>query len=296
MKALIFYFLLLTPMGHLALAQNVVTGKVSDSNGQPLPGATIIIQNTTNGTITDVDGSYSISAAEGSVLEISFVGFTTAKISIGTSKVYDVTLVEDATLLDEVAVVGYSTQKKVNLTGSVATISFKEVTNQPVSNSGQLLYGRFSGVQLTQSSGNPGTDGSSIVIRGIGTFGNSTPLIVIDNIQYTDLTAFNNLAPSDIESITVLKDASASAIYGARGANGVVLVTTRRGTKDKFEISYNGYTGSQETTISPTFLGSLDYATLMNEKFLNNDGPGFIPRYTTAQIDAIRTGSLPDQF
>lgn len=293
-KLLTLLFFLCTVFGYAQ--QGTVTGNVTDVNGQPLPGATVTLEKTKKGTTTDINGAFTISAAEGDVLEISFVSFVTSKVTIGKSNTYTIKLKEDVSTLDEVVVVGYGTQKKVNLTGSVSTVTFKEEVNQPVTNSGQLLYGRFSGVQLSQSSGNPGADGSSIVIRGIGTFGNSTPLIVIDNIQYDDLAAFNNLAPADIESITVLKDASASAIYGARGANGVILVNTRKGKADKFEISANSFYGVQEATVVPDFLGALDYANLTNEKFKNQDGAGFIPRYTAAQIDAIRTGSLPDQF
>ena len=296
MKVSIFYFLLLIPIGQMVFSQNTISGTVKDQTGQPLPGATVMIENTNGGTTTDFDGNFNISASKGEILVFSFVGFTTTKVTIGDDKTVKVILQEDAAQLDEVVVVGYGTQKKVNLTGSVETVTFKEEINQPVTNSGQLLYGRFSGVQLTQSSGNPGADGSNIVIRGIGTFGNSTPLIVIDNIQYDDLAAFNSLAPSDIESITVLKDASASAIYGARGANGVILVTTRKGTEDKFEISLNTFYGTQTATVTPDFLNASNYALLMNEKFRNEDGPGFQPRYTDEQLDAIRTGSLPDQF
>jgi TonB-linked SusC/RagA family outer membrane protein len=296
MKVSIFYLLLLISLGQVAFAQSTISGVVTDENSQPLPGATILVSGTNKGTTTDFDGGFSIEASQGDVLEISYVGFKKATITIGSNKTYNVTLQEDAAQLEEVVVVGYGTQKKVNLTGALQSVTFTEEINQPVTNSGQLLYGRFSGVQLTQTSGNPGADGSSIVIRGIGTFGNSTPLVVIDNIQYDDLAAFNNLAPSDIESVTVLKDASAGAIYGARGANGVILVTTRKGTKDKFEISYNGFYGMQNATVVPEFLGALDYANLINEKFRNEDGPGFIPRYTDEQVEAIRTGSLPDQF
>lgn len=283
-------------LGHAVFAQGTISGVVTDENSQPLPGATILVSGTSRGTTTDFDGGFSIEASQGDLLEISYVGFKKTTITVGSNKTYNVTLQEDAAQLDEVVVVGYGTQKKVNLTGALQSVTFTEEINQPVTNSGQLLYGRFSGVQLTQTSGNPGADGSSIVIRGIGTFGNSTPLVVIDNIQYDDLAAFNNLAPSDIESVTVLKDASAGAIYGARGANGVILVTTRKGTKDKFEISYNGFYGVQNATVVPEFLGSLNYANLINEKFRNEDGPGFIPRYTDEQVEAIRTGSLPDQF
>lgn len=296
MKVFIFYILLLSSLGQLAFAQNTISGTVTDSNSQPLPGATVLKVNTKAGTTTDFDGVFSIEASQGDVLEISYMGFQTTRVTVSIAKTYQITLQDDAAQLDEVVVVGYGTQKKVNLTGAVEMVTFKDEVNQPVTNAGQLLYGRFSGVQLTQSSGSPGADGSSIVIRGIGTFGGQSPLIVIDNIQYDDLVAFNSLAPSDIESITVLKDASALSIYGSRAANGVVLVTTRRGEVDKFEISYNSYYGVQEATVKPRFLGSVDYATLMNEKFRNEDGPGFIPRYSDPQLEAIRTGSLPDQF
>lgn len=279
-----------------AVAQTVVTGAVTDQTGQPLPGATVVIKDSGKGTTTDFNGNFSIEVNKGQILEISYVGFITKSVTIGDAISYNISLEEDSQQLEEVVVVGYGSQKKVNLTGSVETVTFAEAVNQPVTNSGQLLYGRFSGLQLTQASGNPGADASSVVIRGIGTFGNSTPLVVIDNIQYDNLVAFNNLAPQDIESITVLKDASASAIYGARGANGVILVTTRKGKKDSFEVNYNGYYGVQEATVEPDFLGALDYAMLINEKFRNQNGAGFIPRYTEEQIELIRNGSSPDQF
>ncbi len=296
MKELLLPFLLFLSLGNFVRAQSTIQGTVTDGDGQGLSGATVLVENTAKGALTDTDGKFAIGASKGEVLVISYIGYTTARLTIGDQTVYSIRLEEDITTLGEVVLVGYGQQKKVNLTGAVETVTFKEEVNQPVTNSGQLLYGRFSGVQLTQSSGNPGADGSSIVIRGIGTFGNSTPLIVIDNIQYDNLAAFNNLAPSDIESITVLKDASASAIYGARGANGVILVTTRRGTKGDSKISYNSFYGFQEATVVPKFLNSLDYAVLMNEKYRNEDGVGFQPRYTEEQMEAIRTGSLPDQF
>ena len=276
--------------------QHVVSGLVQDEMGSPLPGVSIIIKGTSKGTTTDFDGNYSIVAPADAVLEFSYLGYAIKKIPVAGKTLINVILIEDVSALDEVVVVGYGTQKKVNLTGAVETITFKDEVNKPVTNSAQLLYGQFSGVQLTQTSGNAGADGSSIVIRGIGTFGNSTPLVVIDNMQYTSLSAFNNLAPSDIKSITVLKDASASAIYGARGANGVIVITTKKGKKDHFEINYNQYYGSQTATVIPEFLGSLDYATLINEKFRNQGGTDFIPRYDEDQMEAIRTGSLPDQF
>ena len=296
MKNLFFYLVFYMFIGNSILAQNQISGTVKDSNGDPLPQATIKIKNSTKGTTTDFDGNFKIDANKGDVLEILYLGYETKLVTVDDRKTYTIVLEESASELEEIVIVGYGTQRKVNVTGAVQTVTFKEEVNQPVTNSGQLLYGRFSGVQLTQTSGSPGADGSSIQIRGIGTFGSTRPLVVIDNIQYDDLNAFNALSPADIESISVLKDASSLAIYGARAANGVVIVTTRRGKSDKFEISFNSFYGVQEATVKPEFLGAFDYANLMNEKFRNEDGVGFDPRYTQTQLDAILTGSLPDQF
>jgi TonB-linked SusC/RagA family outer membrane protein len=296
MKQINKFFVFLLFVGSAMFAQKQISGTVTDSDGLPLPSASVTIEGTTKGTTTDFDGLYNISANEGEVLVVSYVGFLNQRVTVGSANTYNVKLAIDESELDEIVVVGYGTQKKRNVTGALETVKFGEELNQPVTNSGQLLYGRFSGVQLTQSSGNPGADGSSIVIRGIGTFGNTTPLIIIDNIQYDDLQAFNNLAPQDIANITVLKDASASAIYGARAANGVILVETKKGKEGQFQVNYNTYYGSQEATVVPDYLGALDYANLINEKFENQDGPGFIPRYSEEQIEAIRTGSMPDQF
>jgi TonB-linked SusC/RagA family outer membrane protein len=295
-KTLTLFLFLVCALSSNLYSQIRVNGKTSDSTSIPLPGVSILVKGTSQGTVSDFDGNYSILVAQDATLVFSYLGYTTKEIAVLGKNIIDVTLSENNSELDEVVVVGYGQQKKVNLTGAVATVTFKDQVNQPVTNSGQLMYGKFAGVQLTQSSGSPGNDGSSIVIRGIGTFGNSTPLVVIDNIQYSDLTAFNNLAPSDIESISVLKDASASAIYGARGANGVVLVTTKTGEKNKFEVNYNNYFGIQSATVLPEFLKAVDYSTLINEKFRNQDGPSYTPRYNETQLEAIRTGSMPDQF
>jgi TonB-linked SusC/RagA family outer membrane protein len=276
--------------------QREISGTVIDENGEELLGATVQVKGTTRGAQTGINGEYTVFASQGEILVFSYIGYKTLEVTVTDQTEINVVLEIDETVLEEVVVVGYGTQKKVNLTGSVQTVSFDEAVNQPVSNSAQLLYGRFSGVQLTQTSGNPGADGSSVVIRGVGTFGSRAPLVVIDNIQYDDLAAFNNLSPSDIASVTVLKDASSLAIYGARGANGVILVTTKKGRVGELTVEYNGYYGTQNPTVVPEYLGALDYATLMNEKFRNEDGPQFDPRYTAEQIDAIANNTLPDQF
>ncbi|MBN7816957.1 SusC/RagA family TonB-linked outer membrane protein [Algoriphagus pacificus] len=277
---------------------NQVTGVVtSDFDGLPIPGVVVLVKGTSQGSVTDVDGKYSIQVpgAE-SVLIFSLIGFESQEITVGSQSQINVILAESESLLDEVVVVGYGEQKKLNLTGSVETIKFDDAVNQPVTNSAQLMYGKFSGVQLTQSTGLPGSDGSSIVIRGIGSFGGTNPLVVIDNIQYDGLAEFNNLAPSDIESISVLKDASASAIYGARGANGVLVVTTKKGTKGKFSVDYNNYFGVQQVTVIPEYLDAVNYALLRNERDLNVNGPNAALRFSEADIEAIRNGTNPDQF
>lgn len=292
--------LFFTPIAKANPIQDItVKGKVTSSeDGLPLPGVTILdVNDNTRGVVSDFDGNYEIKVSNRNTsLKFSYIGFLTQTVAVSGKNTINIAMEEDVAQLDEVVIVGYGEQKKINLTGSVETVRFKDEVNQPVTNSAQLLYGRFSGVQLTQSSGVPGGDGSSVVIRGVGTFGNSTPLLVIDNIQYDNLGPFNNLAPTDIETITVLKDASASAIYGARGANGVIVVTTKKGTKNDFQINYNSFYGYQSATVVPKFLNSYDYAVLMNEKFRNQNGENFDPRYTDEQLKAIRTGSNPDQF
>jgi TonB-dependent starch-binding outer membrane protein SusC len=274
-----------------------ISGKVISPDGEALPGVVVLEKGTSNGQVTDLDGNFSIRvASQESILVFSLVGFNSQEIQIGNQSIINLTLRESESLLQEVVVVGYGEQKKLNLTGSVETVRFDDAVNQSVTNSAQLMYGKFSGVQLTQSSGLPGADGSAIVIRGIGTFGGTNPLVVIDNIQYTGLAEFNNLAPSDIESISVLKDASASAIYGARGANGVLVVTTKKGTKGKFSVDYNNYYGVQRVTVVPEYLDAVNYALLRNERDRNVNGPNAPLRFSEANIEAIRNGTDPDQF
>lgn len=281
-------------------SQNVVIkGKVTSSkDGEPLSGVSVIdSKNPDNGVVTGPNGTYQIKVSEGTkVLRFSYVGYISSDIAISGKTLINVTLVPGVATMDQVIVVGYGVQKKINQTGSTETVRFDDAVNQPVTNTGQLMYGKFSGVQITQSSGLPGADASSIVIRGVGTFGSSNPLVVIDNIQYDGLDAFNNLAPSDIESISVLKDASASSIYGARGANGVIVVTTKKGRKGSMKVIYNGYTGFQNVTVVPKYLDAVDYARLKNEHDINANGANAPLRFTDGDIQAIADGSKPDQY
>lgn len=297
MRKLSLLVAILIAFTSMVKAQDVaVSGKVVDQSGIGLPGVNVVIKGTTNGTISNIEGNYSIMVQTGNVLIFSFIGFDNQEITYSNQSKIDVILENRAIGVDEVVVVGYGTQKKVNLTGAVSSVTFKESVNQPVTNSSQLLYGQVSGVQLTQGSGMPGSDESSIIIRGVGTFGSSNPLIVIDGMQFSDLSEFNALAPSDIESISVLKDASASAIYGARGANGVIVVTTKKGKSGEMKIEYNNYFGWQEATVVPEYLDSYNYAVLMNEAVRNANGADAEARYLDGQLEQIKDGTNPDSF
>lgn len=274
-----------------------ITGTILlGADKKPAEGATVLILPGTRSVLTDAAGKFSFEKGDAKSIRVSFVGYATANLTLGAQSNLELTLETIAGTSDEVVVVGYSTQKKVNLTGAVQTVRFEEAVNQPVTNSAQLMYGKFSGVQLTQGSGLPGSDNSSIVIRGVGSFGSTTPLVVIDNIQYNSLTEFNNLAPTDIESVSVLKDAAASAIYGARGANGVIVVTTKKGKKGKSTVDYNNYFGFQRVTVVPEYLDAVNYALLRNERDKNANGATAPLRFSDADIEAIRTGSNPDQY
>ncbi|HSK12866.1 MAG TPA: TonB-dependent receptor [Phnomibacter sp.] len=291
-----FSFLCFTLLAYAQPERRISGTVVSASDGKPIEAATIQILPGNRSVLSDADGKFSFIREGARSIRVSFVGFTDVERAIGTDADLSIVLEASAANMDEVVVVGYSTQKKVNLTGAVQTVRFDEAVNKPVTNSAQLMYGQFSGVQLTQSTGLPGSDNSTIVIRGVGTFGTSTPLVVIDNIQYNGLNEFNNLSPTDIESISVLKDASASAIYGARGANGVILVTTKAGKKGKSSIDYNNYFGFQRPTVVPQYLDAVDYATLRNERDRNANGVNAPVRFNNNAIEAIRNGSNPDQW
>ncbi len=290
-------FLLLALLSTAQQSGSRISGNILlGADKKPAEGATVQILPGNRSVLTDLNGKFSFEKNDAKTIRVSYVGFATAELAIGSQSTLVLTLQSVAGTTDEVVVVGYGQQKKVNLTGSVQTVKFQDAVNQPVTNSAQLMYGKFSGVQLTQGSGLPGSDNSSILIRGVGTFGASTPLVIIDNIQYNSLAEFNNLSPSDIESITVLKDASASAIYGSRGANGVILVSTKTGKKGKNSFEYNNYFGFQRATVVPDYLDAVTYAQFRNERDLNANGPTAPIRYDAAAIDAIKTGSKPDQY
>ena len=228
---------------------NKITGKVVDANSEPIVGATIKEQGTANGTITDIDGNFSFVVSPNAIIEISYIGYQGKQVKTTSEKSMFITLKEDAELLDEVVIVGYGIQKKVNLTGAVSVVDSKTIQNRPITNATQALQGA-QGVYVNSAAGaQPGNDAATIRIRGMGTFSGAgnDPLFLIDGVPGT-LTDVN---PSDIASISVLKDAASASIYGSRAANGVVLVTTKKAEAGQFSVSYNNSFGLQQITYLP---------------------------------------------
>lgn len=241
----------------------IVKGHVVDTNGVPVIGATVKDVSTMNGTITDVDGNFSLTINEGGSIEISYVGYQSQTLKITKAKDLMITLIEDAEVLDEVVVVGYGIQKKVNLTGSVASVGASELVDRPVANTLNLLQGKVNGLEMVSNNAQPGRDGSSLTLRGKGSFGTDTsPLVLIDGV----IGNMSELAPGDIESISVLKDAASASIYGSRAANGVILVTTRKGKAGKNTVSYSFNYGIQEATrLGDQIWDSATYMELYNQ-------------------------------
>ena len=269
-----------------AFAQNGITGRVTDETGQPVVGATVMIEGTNIGSVTDVDGFYSISADPGQTLLFSCLGYLTESSTVGTGSIINVRLQTDTKMLEEVVVVGYGVQKKATLTGSVANVGSNDIITTKTQNVQNMLTGKLPGVRIVQRTSEPGNFDMSFDLRGFG-----SPMIIIDGIPSDNLGL---LDPNDIESISVLKDASA-AIYGVRAANGVVLVTTKKGkgAKDKFNLEYSFYWGMQFPSHLPKPVGAVDRMTMLNEKTMHNfDDPHLT--YTLDQIEAYRNGTAKE--
>ena len=244
-----------------------VSGTVVDAMG-PVIGASIMEKGTSNGTVTDLDGNYSLSVGPNATLVITYVGFKTQEIRVGNESRLDVTLEEDNTNLDEVVVIGYGTQKKKLITGATVQVKGDEIAKLNTTNALEAMQSSTPGVQITSSSTQPGK-GYKVYIRGMGTIGDSQPLYVIDGVAGGNLDGIN---PNDIESIDVLKDAASAAIYGSRAANGVILVTTKQGKQGKIEISYNGAVGWSNVYKRPQMLNAQQFMTIMDEYSFNTSG------------------------
>ena len=282
-----FLFLVLAFFCLQSFAQkHAVTGLVTSAeDGIPLPFASVVIKGTTIGTTTDMDGKYQIEISNDGVLVFSLIGFTSQEILVGTNSEMNVVLNVETTGLDEVIVVGYGVQKKSVLTASISRVKAEDLEKSKPSRIEDVLKGRVSGVQITQSSGQPGAD-SKVRIRGIGTVNNSDPLYIVDGMAVGGGISYLN--PSDIESVEILKDAASAAIYGARAANGVVLVTTKSGKKGKAKISYDFSYGWQNPWKKKSVLNAKEYMIIMNEALLND---GIKARYSQEEIAASGAGT-----
>ena len=276
----------LSDSSYMVLQQSgrVVTGTVTDKAGEPIIGANVLVKGTSQGIITDLDGNFTLNnVQENAELVISYIGYKEQTIKIGNKTNFTVKLAEDTELIDEVVVVGYASQKKVNLTGSVSSVDMGEIAEKrPITNLSSGLAGMAAGVSVTSSSNKPGDDNGSILVRGQGTLNDSSPLVIIDGVE----SNINTVAPQDVESMTVLKDAASASIYGSRAANGVILITTKKGKQGKVNIDYTGYVSLE--SIGKTIDPVSDYATymeLMNEAYVNSNKPA---RFSEETIKAWR--------
>ena len=272
-----------------------LSGIVRDESGEPIIGASVLVKGTKVGTVTNAEGEFSLDAPASGMLVISYMGFATREVPIKNNSNLKITLNEDeAQNLNEVVVVGYGTQKKASVTGAIASVTTKDLVQTPQANISNMLVGKMPGLIAMQRSGAPGEDNSTLLIRGVSTFSDNTaPLVMIDGVERPN---YNGLDPNEIESVSILKDASATAIYGVRGANGVILITTRKGQKGKPHLSYSGNVAVQSPTALPHYLNSAQYCEMYNEALKNDaytKGTSYVPRFTDEDIRLYRDGTDP---
>jgi TonB-linked SusC/RagA family outer membrane protein len=278
-------------------SRRTITGIVTDGQGELIIGANVLEKGTANGVISDIDGKFTLTVNPNAVLVVTYIGYSPLEIPVGNQQTLTIRLNENTQILDEVVVVGYGTQKKVNLTGAVTTVKYnQELENRPITDVSQALQGSVPGVWATQFSGNPGEDGATIRIRGYGSLGTSSnsrdpnPLVLIDGIE----GKMSEVDPNAIESITVLKDATSAAIYGSRAANGVILIETKKGEAGRVSMSYNGYAGMQQLAHSPEFItNSANFMELWNEARANTGESQLFPDDVIA---AFRNGTDPYKY
>ena len=273
--------------GHWSYAQNVVKGTVKDESGSPLPGVSIYIKNTSNGVVSDIDGRYSISVSKSDILVFSSLSYVTEEVRPDGRSVVNVVMREDKTSLDEVVVVGYGTQKKAHLTGSVSAVSQSEILKTTSSNISQSLVGKLPGIVSQQSLGQPGSDDVTMLVRGYSSYQGTSPLVLVDGVKRT----MRSVDPHDVESISVLKDAASCAVYGMDGGSGVILITTKSGTEGKATVSYNGSVTLSHATALPEMMSGTQYMKYYNiARVLDGNDPYF----TQEQIDLTCNGNPDD--
>lgn len=306
-KYLLMLWLVLCGSIGLAFAQTrTITGTVKSSDGETLPGVTVVLKGTTIGASTAADGTFSLAVPQGSkatVLRFSFIGYVSQEVAVGTKTTIDVSLVSDTQSLDDVVVIGYQAVQRRDVTGAVSSVSAQQIKDIPVNSAAEALQGHLAGVQLNASDGQPGNQSFQVRVRG----GNSitqdnTPLYVVDGVQVEN--ALGVIAPQDIASVDVLKDASATAIYGARGANGVIIITTKGGREGRTTVTYNGFGGINTLSKKLTLLGPADYVNYQYERAasLGTSAGGLTTfqnyfgtqTYNSARLDSARNAPFQD--
>ncbi len=295
-KSIIFFLVLLLLCSNALFAQQEVTGKVTDPAGETLPGVTVQIKDTSRGTVTDVDGNYTLAVEPGQTLLFSFIGMQTKEVEVSDQNIINVQMEPSAHNLEEVQVVAYGTQSRLTVTGAISSVQSEELLQSPAASVANSLAGKITGFSSVQFSGQPGADNPNIYVRGIASLSEdrATPLMIVDGVE----RSFMQLDPDEIESISVLKDASATAVYGVRGANGVIIVTTKRGREGPATINASFSTGLQQPTRLLEFADSYTYAMRFNEA-QRNDNPDITPeqqKFSPDVLEAFRTGSQPIMF
>lgn len=268
--------------------KKTIQGVITDEHGFPVIGANIVELGSNNGTISDLDGNFIIKVQENATLNITFIGYVEKRVKVGTNSKLSIVLSEDIKKLDEVVVVGYGIQKKVNLTGAVELVKSNRIEHKVVTNLSSALVGEASGVTIVQNSGQPGNNSEIIRIRGVGTWGDASPLVLVDGIAMD----IDEVAPSDVESVSILKDAASAAIYGSRAANGVILITTKRGKSGRVLLKYNGNLGFQTPTRTPKLAQSWQYAELYNRGFETEGKTSSL--FPQDKIERMKKGGNPD--
>lgn len=266
--------------------KQTIKGSVKDTNGEPIIGASVKVKGSNGGSVTDIDGKFTLDAPIGAELEVSSIGYT--KQIVRAKSNLSITLKDDSQTLDELVVVGYGVQKKENLTGTVATMNTEQLATRPVSSLSSALAGEMPGVTAVQTSGAPGGQNATITVRGNNSINSSSPLVIVDGVP----GSMNVINPAEIESVTVLKDAASAAIYGVQAANGVILITTKKGKQGKTRVSYNATFSWSSLLSKLDLVDAYGYATLYNEAYLN-DHPGATKPFSDETVEKYRTGELP---
>lgn len=283
---LIFY---MTALQSFAQSTSTVQGTVVDESGESLIGVSVRIKSASIGTATDVNGNFTIQAEEGATLVLSYVGFKTKEVLVKGKKHMNITLESDLAQLDEVVVIAYGAQKKVTITGAVSNVGGKELLKTPTASLGNAIAGKLSGVSSVQYSSVPGADDPILRVRGVGSFNGADPLVLVDGVE----RSFSQIDPNEVEDISILKDASATAVFGVRGANGVILVTTKRGSVGKSKISVSTSFGIQKVESYPDFVDSYTWATLYNQAQLSDGTSENQLRFSQEAIDHFKKGDQP---